>query len=94
VGIPFIRSRDHKKNDSRFVEQKNGAVIREYTGYDRLKGETLRNRLAAIYRPLVSLLNFFMPAMKLVNKVKAGSKEIKKHDAPCGSCQRLMEPAA
>jgi hypothetical protein len=34
--IPFTRSRDRKKNDNCFVEQKNAAVVREYIGYDRL----------------------------------------------------------
>jgi hypothetical protein len=32
-----------------------------------------------------------MPAMKLDSKVKAGSKEIKKYDAPCSPYQRLLE---
>jgi hypothetical protein len=92
--IPFTRSRDHKKNDNCFVEQKNGAVVREYIGYDRMEGEALRDRLAAIYRPLVPLLNFFMPTMKLVSKVKVGSKEIKKYAAPRSPYQRLMESEA
>jgi hypothetical protein len=92
--IPFTRSRDHKKNDNCFVEQKNGAVVREYIGYDRLEGEVLRDRLAAVYRPLVPLLNFFMPTMKLVSKVKVGSKEIKKYDAPRSPYQRLLESEA
>jgi hypothetical protein len=42
------------------VEQKNGAVVCEYIGYDRLEGAALQSRLAAVYRPLVPLLNFFM----------------------------------
>jgi hypothetical protein len=92
--IPFTRSRDHKKNDNCFVEQKNGAVVREYIGYDRLEGEALRDRLAAVCRSLVPLLNFFMPTMKLESKVKVGSKEIKKYDAPRSPYQRLMESEA
>ena len=36
--IPFTRSRDRRKNDNCFVEQKNGAVLREYIGYNRLEG--------------------------------------------------------
>jgi hypothetical protein len=35
-----------------------------------------------------------MPTMKLESKVKAGSKEIKKYDAPRSPCQRLMESQA
>jgi hypothetical protein len=87
--IPFTRSRDYKKNDNCFVEQKNGAVVREYIGYDRLEGEALQSRLAAVYRSLVPLLNFFMPTIKLESKMKAGSKEIKTYDAPRSPYQRL-----
>jgi hypothetical protein len=76
------------------VEQKNGAVVREYTGYDRLEGNVLQARLAGVYRSLVPLLNFFMPTMKLESKVKAGSKEINKYDEPRSPYQRLMESDA
>jgi hypothetical protein len=92
--IPFTRSRDHKKNDNCFVEQKNGAVVREYIGYDRLEGEALQTRLAEVYHSLVPLLNFFMPTMKLQSKVKVGSKEIKTYDAPRSPYQRLLESDA
>jgi hypothetical protein len=47
--IPFSRSRDYQKNDNCFVEQKNGAVVREYIGYDRLEGATFQARLAEVY---------------------------------------------
>ncbi|MDR1095067.1 MAG: transposase family protein, partial [Spirochaetaceae bacterium] len=40
--VPFTRSRDHKKNGNCFAEQKNGAVVREYIGYDRLEGTALQ----------------------------------------------------
>ena len=92
--IPFTRSRDHKKNDNCFVEQKNGAVVREYIGYDRLEGAARQARLAEVYRPLVPFLNFFMPTMKLESKVKVGSKEIKKYDEPRSPYQRLLESDA
>jgi hypothetical protein len=92
--IPFTRSRDRQKNDNCFVEQKNGAVVRQYIGYDRLEGAPLQARLAEVYRFLLPLLNFFMPAMKLESKVKVGSKEIKKYDAPRSPYQRLLESVA
>jgi hypothetical protein len=76
------------------VEQKNGAVVRDYIGYDHLEGDTLQSRLARVYRHLVPLLNFFMPAMKLESKVKVGSKEVKKYDAPRSPYQRLLESEA
>jgi hypothetical protein len=89
--IPFSRSRDHQKNDNCFVEQKNGAVVREYIDYDRLEGTAFQAHLAEVYRSLVPLLNFFMPTMKLESKVKVGSKEIKKYDVPRSPYQRLLE---
>ena len=90
-GIPFTRSRDHKKNDNCFVEQKNGAVVREYVGYDRLEGFQEQALLAAVYEPLVPLLNFFMPTQKLIRKTRIGSKEIKVYDKPISPFQRLSK---
>jgi transposase InsO family protein len=73
-GIPFTRSRDHKKNDNCFVEQKNGAVVRECVGYDRLEGSQEQALLAAIYQLLVPLLNFFMPTQSLKVKPESAPK--------------------
>jgi hypothetical protein len=89
--LPFTRSRDQKKNDNCFVEQKNGAVVREYVGYDRLSGFEEQALLAAVYAPLVPLLNFFMPSRKLSGKTRIGSKEIKSYDEPRSPFQRLLE---
>jgi hypothetical protein len=91
-GLP--KSTDYAGGFYCFVEQKNGAVVREHTGCDRLEGDALQSRLAAVYRHLTTLLNFFMPVMKLESKVKAGSKEIKKYDEPRSPYQRLLESEA
>jgi hypothetical protein len=91
--LPFTRSRDHQKNDNCFVEQKNGAVVREYVGYDRLSGFEEQALLAAVYTHLVPLLNFFMPSRKLISKTRVGSKEIKVYDEPRSPLQRLIECA-
>jgi hypothetical protein len=40
--LPFTRSRDHKKNDNCFVEQKNLSIVREYVGMTASRA--LRNR--------------------------------------------------
>jgi hypothetical protein len=91
--LPFTRSRDHKKNDNCFVEQKNGAVVREYIGYDRLSGVEEQALLAAVYTPLAPLLDFFMPTQKLVSKTRVGSKEIRVYDEPRSPFLRLIESA-
>jgi len=91
--MPFTRSRSSKKNDNCFVEQKNGAVVREYVGYDRLEGLEEQAFLADVYQPLAPLLNFFMPTQKLKSKTRIGSREIKVYDKPKSPYQRLMESA-
>jgi len=73
------------------VEQKNGAVVREYVGYDRLEGAEEQALLADVYKSFVPLLNFFMPAQKLQSKTRGGSKEVKVYDEPKSPFQRLME---
>jgi hypothetical protein len=47
--ITFTRGRPYLKNDQCFVEQKNGAIVRQVVGYDRLVGE---HASAATYRAL------------------------------------------
>jgi hypothetical protein len=89
--LPFTRSRDHQRDDNCFVEQKNGAVVREYIGYDRLEGLEEQALLSAVYAPLVPLLNFFMPTQKLTSKTRMGSKEIRVYDEPRSPFQRLIE---
>jgi transposase InsO family protein len=89
--LPFTRSRERQKNDNCFVEQKNGAVVRLYIGYDRLEGFEEQALLAAVYESLVPLLNFFMPTRRLKSKTRIGSKEIKSHDEPRSPFRRLLE---
>ena len=91
--VPFTRSRDHKKNDNCFVGRKNGAVVREYPGYDRLCGTEEQALLTAVYAPLVPLLNFFMPTQKLKSKTGIGSKETRVYDEPRSPFARLVESA-
>src|SRR5207237_6869755 len=43
--ITFTRGRPSLKNDQCFVEQKNGAIVRQVVGYDRLVGEQAYRQL-------------------------------------------------
>ena len=49
--ITFTRGRPYQKRDQCFVEQKNGAMVRQVVGYDRLVGE---HASAATHRTLPS----------------------------------------
>ncbi|OLC62225.1 MAG: hypothetical protein AUH89_01570 [Ktedonobacter sp. 13_1_40CM_4_52_4] len=50
--ITFTRGRPYLKNDQCFVEQKNGAIVRQVVGYDRLVGEQAYRQLTELYRAL------------------------------------------
>jgi hypothetical protein len=91
-GTPFTRSRGRKKNGNRKKKKKNGAAVLEHAGYGRLEGLEEQALLAAVYQPLVPLLNSFMPTQKLASKTGAGSKEIKVYGEPKSPFQRLIEP--
>jgi hypothetical protein len=63
-------------------------------GYDRLEGFEEQALLSAVYKPLVPLLNFFMPSQKFKSKIRTGSKKIKTYDEPRSSFHRLLECAS
>jgi hypothetical protein len=78
--IQFTRSRAYRKNDNCFVEQKNFTCVRNFVGYCRFSASAERDALAAVYRPLCPLLNFFMPNIKLLSKTRVGAKIKKVYD--------------
>jgi hypothetical protein len=88
--IAFTRTRPYKKNDNCFVEQKNLKCVREYVGYSRFDTPLELQALAAVYRSLCPLLNYFLPAVKLINKTRAGSAVRKVYDKPRSPYQRLL----
>jgi hypothetical protein len=71
--ISFTRSRAYEKNDQCFVEQKNGAVVRQFVGYDRYEGEAAYRQLVEVYRALRLYVNFFQPSLKLKEKHREGT---------------------
>jgi transposase InsO family protein len=50
-GIAFTRSRNSRKNDNCFVEQKNYVSVRKIVGYGRFSGEKGVAALQAVYAP-------------------------------------------
>jgi hypothetical protein len=78
--ITFTRCREGRKNDNCYVEQKNYTAVRQTVGYFRYDTEKelqLLNRIYSIWRLYA---NFFLPQMKLVEKIREGSKVRKRHD--------------
>lgn len=87
--ISFTRGRAYKKNDQCFVEQKNGAVVRQVVGYDRFEGERAYRQLGELYRGVRLYVNFFQPSMKLQLKQREGSKIKRSYDIAQTPFQRL-----
>ena len=62
------RSRPYRKNDNRFVEHRNGDLIRAYLGDDRLDTAAQTCLLNAFYDKLWLYHNFFQPVLRLESK--------------------------
>ncbi len=89
--ITFTRSRPYHKNDSCYVEQKNSTAVRRYTGYFRYDTEEQLILLGQLYEVLGLYLNFFQPQARLQEKVRKGSKVLKRYDEPKTPYRRLLE---
>ena len=88
--ITFTRSRPYRKNDNCFIEQKNYSVVRKTVGYLRHDTEEEQFVLNEIYDHLRLYTNFFQPSMKLMEKIRIGSKIKKRYDTPMTPFRRLM----
>jgi hypothetical protein len=78
--ITFTRCREGRKNDNCYVEQKNYTAVRQTVGYFRYDTEKELELLKRIYSIWRLYANFFLPQMKLVEKIREGSKVRKRHD--------------
>jgi len=89
-GITFTRSRPYRKNDKCFVEQKNGAVVRQAVGYLRYDSDRELHLLSQLYCHLRLYVNFFQPQMRLLEKTREGAKVRRRHDRAQTPYQRLL----
>jgi hypothetical protein len=88
--ITLTRGRPSQKRDQCFVEQKNGAIVRQVVGYDRLVGEHAYRQLTELYRALRLYVNCFQPSMKLLSKERDGKKVRYVYDPAKTPLQRLL----
>jgi hypothetical protein len=89
--ITFTRSRPYKKNDNCFVEQKNCSLVRRSVGYYRYNTLQQLQLLHALYLRLRLYSNFFLPVMKLREKVRTGSHVTRRYDNPQTPYHRVLE---
>lgn len=92
--IELSRSRPNHKNDNAHIEQKNYAGIRKFVGYSRIDRDEAIALLDKLYAgPLRLYTNFFQPSMKCLEKVRVGSRYVRKYDTPQTPYQRMQAHA-
>jgi len=90
--IQFTRSRPYKKNDNAHIEQKNWTHVRKIFGYVRYDSQEALQAMNDLYRnELRWFQNFFQPSVKLIKKIRIGSKIKRIYDKPRTPFQRLCE---
>lgn len=65
------------KNDQCRVEQKNGAIVRRFVGYDRYESIRPCRILSELYQTLQLYVNYFQSSLRLLSK-KREDAEAKK----------------
>jgi hypothetical protein len=90
TGISLSRSRPYRKNDNRFVEQKNSTLVRAYIGFDRLDNGVQCAALNDLYDRLWLYYNLFQPVLHLVDKEVVDGKLHRKWDKAKTPYQRLL----
>ena len=82
--------RAERQRARRLLHQKNGAIVRQVIGYDRLEGECAYRQLGEVYQALRLYVNGFQPSMKLQTTQYDGRKVRRVYDAAKTPLQRLL----
>jgi len=99
-GIELSRSRPYQKDDNRFVEQKNGSLVRDYLGHDRLDTVAQTQVANQFYDKMWVYYNLFQPVMRLKEKTHCPAQDGKpahtkrRHDQARTPFDRLCETDA
>jgi hypothetical protein len=88
--IQFTRGRPYKKDDNAHVEQKNWTHVRKIFGYVRYDSPQSLNLMNDLYRNELRVLqNLFLPSVKLIRKVRVGSRLKRLYDKPQTPFERI-----
>jgi len=88
--ITFTRGRPYRKNDQAYAEQRNGAVLRRYIGYERYASRAAFAALKAVHELLRLYVNFFQSLRKLVSKERHGARVITRYDRAQTPYRRVL----
>lgn len=80
--IQFTRSRPYKKDDNAHIEQKNWTHVRKLLAWNRYDTPQVVEALNDLYGHELRLwMNLFQPSVKLLRKIRVGSK-LRRHYSP------------
>ena len=89
--IHFTRGRPYKKDDNAHIEQKNWTHVRKLLGWERYDSLAAVEAMNDLYRHELRLwLNLYLPSVKLIRKVRQGSKLRRVYDGAQTPFQRLI----
>lgn len=91
--VQFTRSREYKKDDNAHIEQKNWPQVRKILGWERYDTLQAVDAINDLYDDLTPFQNLFQPSMKLKEKIRKGSRLIRRYDAPTTPLDRLLKSA-
>jgi transposase InsO family protein len=92
--IQLTRGRPYKKDDNAHVEQKNWTHVRKLLGWERYDSPGAVEAINDLYRHQLRLwLNLYLPSVKLVKKVRVGSKVRRVYDAAQTPLERVLASA-
>ena len=92
--IQLTRGRPYKKDDNAHVEQKNWTHVRKLLGWERYDSEAAAEAINDLYRHELRLwMNLYLPSVKLVKKVRVGSKVRRIYDAAQTPLERVLASA-
>ncbi len=90
-GQRLTRSRPNHKNDNCFVEERNGHIVRKWTGYARFGEVEVVEALNELYDVLTPYLNHFIASKRTVSKERVGSKwKVSREKVSLTPYQRVM----
>lgn len=88
--IQFTRGRPYQKDDNAHVEQKTWTHVRKLMGSVRYDSPAALAALNDLYRHELRLFqNLFLPSVKLVGKLRVGSRLRRRYDAPQTPLERI-----
>jgi hypothetical protein len=92
--IELTRGRPYKKDDNAHIEQKNWTHVRKLLGYVRYDTDGALHAINDLYKGDLRLLqNLFLPSVKLLKKVRVGSKVRRYYDQARTPLDRVIESA-